>query len=171
MANLNISGTNTGGSIYRLQNPDLEQVRKAIAKDGRDQVVFKAGDDIYVAEGDSLNLNGLNRGSAGKPAELTFSNKGKVEKATLIQFDDEVNSGWDGTKKAAHGVSFAYAGLIVAEIVAKVAGNKVLLPVNQRNSAMLLGGVAIALTAGAIYGATREPQGASKVPALGVKIN
>ena len=169
---LSISGTHTGGGIYKLNDPvQLENVRKAIEKDGRDQVVVKAGESIYVIEGDSLNLGGLFRGQAGKTPELSLELDGQTLPATLIQFDDEVSSGWDGAKQAGKALGFAYCGLMVAELVSKVAFNKVLLPVSPRNSAFLLGGMALTMAGGAVYGATRHPQAASKVPALGTRIN
>lgn len=171
MSNISINGTATGGSLYQLNNASqLETLKKGIKNDGRDQLLLKAENQIYVVEGDKLNFSGIGRGQAGKPSDITLQLNGRSIKAEMISFDDEVSSTGDGLKKAATGVQLAFAGLLISEVVSKAVSGKVLVPATPRNSAIMLGLMGVALAGGAIYGATREPKGQSPVAGLATPV-
>lgn len=172
MANLSINGTATGGAIFKLNDASkLDALKQSIKNDGRDQLLVKAENQVYVIEGDHLDFNGLARGQAGKPADVKLQIDGRTLKGEVLKVDDEVNSTMDGVKKAGTGIQVAFAGLIISEIVTKAIGTKALIPATPRNSAIMLGVMGVALAGGAIYGANREPKGESKVSSLAQRVN
>lgn len=60
MSNLNIRGhVIQPQQIVRLDRFDAPRAVEAARKDGADNVFFKAGDDLYVASGDHMNLKNL----------------------------------------------------------------------------------------------------------------
>jgi len=103
MADLRLNGISTGGNIYELQIPadkTLLDIKRAAENDGLDQVYFQVGETYYVAEGDGLNLSGLQKGvfqsvelirHPGSPQE-------KAELGTLRVVDNEVNTAWEGVR-------------------------------------------------------------------------
>lgn len=172
MANLSVNGKAIGGNVFRLNDASqLDNLKASIKNDGRDQVIVKAENQVYVIEGDKLNFNPFSSGQAGKPAELKMQLDGRSVKAELIKLDDEVSSTMDGFKKAAVGVQVGFAGLMISEIVSKAVSGKVLVPATPRNSAIMLGIMGVALAGGVIYGATREPKGESQVSSLASRVN
>lgn len=113
MSNLSINNQALNGQIYKLNIPEgktVYDIRNQGEDDTLDQVYFKVGDDVYVAEGDGLDFTEINKRALPK---VEFFDGNSSHHAQLLAVDDEVNTAWEGVKNVgAASLTLATGGLL-----------------------------------------------------------
>lgn len=98
MGNFTVNGVNTRMQHLRqLQDGvTLEQVQKALQKDGNDAVVFEQNGNAYIGYGENMDFSSLKNVAPGQKVTATF----KGQAAHLVLFENEVNSATEGALEA-----------------------------------------------------------------------
>jgi len=96
--NLTVKGVAINPERVRLLDKEvkLEQLQKVIEKNGVDEVLFEQDGKAYLAWGRDMNLAGFKNLKQGEVPTATY--KGK--EATIMLFDNEINSAKEGALKA-----------------------------------------------------------------------
>lgn len=98
MDNLTVKGIAINPEKVRHLDKDvtLDQLQKVLNKNGLDEVVFEQDGKAYVAWGRDMNLASFKNLKQGEVPTATY--KGKP--ATVMLFDNEINSAKEGALKA-----------------------------------------------------------------------
>ena len=108
MSNFQINGVPTGGQLFPLNanKAQLSDLQAAAYDDGLDQVFLADGEQVYLLEGDGLDLSGLKKGAHF----FDLQREGQPVTLTVLAFDNETNTAWEGAKATAKGAA-ALVGL------------------------------------------------------------